>query len=113
MSCNGEACNGGIDCRSGCAIEAFNEHAIASGTAGLSQHRQTMGGFVPLYEVKEPPGKPLPNRKERREWARIAARQLNRQRRQRVVAVAPGNRETCEHGQLAGQCTECAKRTGK
>lgn len=58
-------------------------------------------------------GKPLPNRRDRRRWAREAARQLNRGRRSRVVAVAPGNRETCEHGQLAGQCTECAKRTGK
>jgi hypothetical protein len=57
--------------------------------------------------------KPLPNRADRRQWAREAARQLNRGRRSRVVAVAPGNRETCEHGQLAGQCTECAKRTGK
>jgi hypothetical protein len=55
--------------------------------------------------------KPLPNRKERRAWAREAARQLNRGRRTRVVAIASGNRETCQHGQLVGQCTECAKST--
>lgn len=60
----------------------------------------------------EQSSKPLPNRRERRVWAREAARQLNRQRR-RVVAVAPGNRETCQHGQLVGQCTECAKSTGR
>lgn len=58
------------------------------------------------------PAKPLPNRRERRADARQLARQLNRGRRRRLVAVQPDNRETCEHGQLAGQCTECAKRTG-
>ena len=44
------------------------------------------GNFVPLYEVKEPTGKPLPNRKDRRRWAREAARQLNRTRKRTVVA---------------------------
>jgi hypothetical protein len=48
---------------------------------------EAMGGsFAPLYEVKEPPGKPFPNRKERRAWAREAARQLNRRRNRTVVA---------------------------
>ena len=32
------------------------------------------------------PGKPLPNRKDRRRWAREAARQLNRTRKRTVVA---------------------------
>lgn len=30
MSCDGKDCSGGIDCQSGCTIEEFNEHAIAS-----------------------------------------------------------------------------------
>lgn len=25
----------------------------------------------------------------------------------------PRNRETCQHGQLVGQCTECTKTTGR
>lgn len=59
-----------------------------------------------------PPGFPAAkwrtmNRAERREQLKSVARTVNR------VASTPGNRETCEHGQLAGQCTECAKRTGK
>jgi hypothetical protein len=29
------------------------------------------------------------------------------------TAAGPGNRETCQHGQLVGQCTECAKTTGR
>jgi hypothetical protein len=45
------------------------------------------GGFVPLYEVKEQPGKPLPNRRDRRAWAREAAKQLNHTRHRRVVAI--------------------------
>ena len=49
--------------------------------------------FVPLYEVKEPPGKPLPNRRDPRRWAREAARQLTRGRRRRVVAWQPGTAE--------------------
>ena len=44
-------------------------------------------------EVKEPPGKPLPNRADRRRWAREAARQLNRGRCRRVVAWQPGTAE--------------------
>lgn len=57
---------------------------------------EAMGdGFVPLYEVKEQLGKPLPNRRERREWARQAARQLNRSRRRRVVAIQPAEDEPC------------------
>lgn len=44
--------------------------------------------------AEQQPGKPLPNRKERREWARQAARQLNRQRRRRVVAVQPADDAT-------------------
>jgi hypothetical protein len=32
------------------------------------------------------PGKPLPNRADRRRWAREAARQLNRTRKRTVVA---------------------------
>lgn len=32
-------------------------------------------------------GKPLPNRADRRRWAREAARQLNHSRRRRVVAI--------------------------
>ena len=50
--------------------------------------------FMPLYEVKEPPGKPLPNRADRRRWARQAARQLNRGRRRRVVAIQPGTEDS-------------------
>lgn len=71
------------------------------------------GGFIPLFEVAEPPGKPLPNRRERRAHARQLARQLNRGRRRHLVAVQPANRETCQHGQLVGQCTECSKTTGR
>jgi hypothetical protein len=56
------------------------------GVYGIEINNAPGDGLVPLYEVKEPPGKPLPNRKERREWARQAARQLNRQRKQRVIA---------------------------
>jgi hypothetical protein len=59
-----------------------------------------------------PPGFPAAkwrtmNRAQRRKQLKAVAHTVNR------VASMPGNRETCEHGQLAGQCTECAKRTGK
>jgi hypothetical protein len=47
------------------------------------------------------------NRAERREQLKAVAHTINR------VASMPGNRETCQHGQLVGQCTECAKSTGK
>lgn len=47
------------------------------------------------------------SRSARREHLRNLARTLNH------VARAPGNRETCEHGQLVGQCTECSKTTGR
>lgn len=53
----------------------------------------TMGGPVEVARVEEPPGKPLPNRADRRRWAREAARQLNRGRRRRVVAWQPGTAE--------------------
>lgn len=46
-----------------------------------------------VYGIEEPPGKPLPNRADRRRWAREAARQLNRGRRRRVVAWQPGTAE--------------------
>lgn len=49
---------------------------------------------VPPYAREAQPGKPLPNRKDRRRWAREAARQLNRGRRRRVVAWQPGSEET-------------------
>jgi hypothetical protein len=62
------------------------------GVYGIQAGNGLGDGFVPLFEVKEPPGKPLPNRRDRREQARQAARQLNRGRRRRVVAVQPDDR---------------------
>lgn len=50
-------------------------------------------GSFAVRKPGEPPGKPLPNRRDRRRWARQAARQLNRGRRRRVVAWQPGTAE--------------------
>ena len=58
----------GVEVGNGLGIDALNDR------------------FVPLYEVKEPPGKPLPNRRERRAWAREQARALNHNRKRTVVA---------------------------
>lgn len=57
------------------------------GVYGIEVGNEAAGGFAPLYEVKEQPGKPPPNRRDRRAWAREAAKQLNHTRHRRVVAI--------------------------
>lgn len=47
--CNGDACHGGIDCQSGCAIEAFGETPLQP---GLIHHEVQGRGFGRTEEAR-------------------------------------------------------------